>query len=201
MPVNYNDPNFMAKLAFAEADKSSMKNFDEDATAVLHVANTRKNNPNRFGETMEEVFTRSQFDGVGSTEWDKADTKNLTKDEKELYKRALQLQAGVSNGSIKDPTGGADHYANMDISNPNWGNMRTEKEAKNGKFYPVKSETSGHTYFKETNVSKKKKEVVPEEKKLIPSIKGDFGDAFAEARRRKLKEFYYNGQLIAVKLK
>jgi len=200
--VNYQDPNCRAKLAFAEADKSSLENFDKDATAILHVANTRMNNPNRFGETMEEVFTPKQFNGVGSNEWNKVDTDKLTTDEKEFYKRALQLEAGVRNGAIEDPTDGADHYANMEISNPNWGNMRTEKEAKDGKYYPVKAETSGHTYFKETNVSKKKKEhKVPEEKKMIPSIKGTFNEAFGEARRRNLKEFYYNGNLIEVKLK
>ena len=165
MAVNYQDPNFRAKLAFAEADKSSMENFEEDATAILHVANTRVNNPNRFGSTMEEVFTPVQFNGVGSNEWNKVDTNKLTKDEQALYKRALQLQAGVRNGSIEDPTGGADHYYNSKISNPNWGNMRTEDKAVNGKYYPKTYETSGHTYFKETNARKKEPERKPEKKK------------------------------------
>jgi len=200
--VNYEDPNFKAKLAFAEADKSSMEAFEQDATGILHVANTRLSKPQRFGDTMERVFRQSQFNGVGSTEWEKADTGNLTETEKKMYVRVLQLKAGVDNGSIPDPTGGADHYADMEISNPEWGNMRTEDKAKNGKYYPSTYETSGHTYFKETNAKKKEvKKEVKEEKKNIPSIGGGFNEAFAEARRRNLKEFYYQGNLIAVKMK
>lgn len=144
-PSIYTTPNFFAKLVFAEADKSSMENFDKDAIAILHVANNRIQNPkSRFGFTMNEIFTPEQFNGVGSDEWMKAETGKLDDKEKEYFKRAMQLEAGVRSGRIKDPTGGADHYYNPKISNPDW-----------GKLYPETYKTSGHRYLKEVPLKKK----------------------------------------------
>ena len=131
-----NDVLFGTKLAFAEASKDP-KFSDKDATAVLWAAKNRVGK--RWGETLDEVvFAPSQFSGVGSNEWNKAETGNMTEDEQNIFKRFMQISYGVNSGSIPDPTGGADHYFNPKLVKPSW-----SKKMK--KVY-----TSGvHDYYKE----------------------------------------------------
>lgn len=126
----------LTNLMFAEASKDP-KFSDKDATAVAWVAKNRVGK--RFGETLPEViYAPSQFSGVGSDEWNKAETGNLTKDEQGIYKRFMQIAYGVKNDTIPDPTGEADHYFNPKLVKPSW-----SKKMK-------KTYTSGvHDYYKE----------------------------------------------------
>jgi hypothetical protein len=125
-----------AKLAFAEASKNP-KFLDDDAKAVMWVAQNRIGK--RWGDDLPSVvYAPSQFSGVGSNEWNKVETGNLTEDEQNIYKRFLQLSYGIENGTVPDPTGGADHYFNPKLVKPSWA-----KKMK--KIY-----TSGvHDYYKE----------------------------------------------------
>lgn len=125
-----------AKLAFAEASKDP-KFSDADATAVLWTAKNRVGK--RFGNSFSEVvYAPSQFSGVGSNEWNKAETGDMTDKEQNILKRFMQISYGVKTGSIADPTGGADHYFNPKLVKPSWA-----KKMK--KVY-----TSGvHDYYKE----------------------------------------------------
>lgn len=143
---------------FAEADKSSRAAFERDASAIAHVFNNRMNNPKRWGATtIDQVITQpNQVSSVGSPEWEKAASGNLTKDEEWFYKKALQIRYGLNNGTIVDPTGGADHYYNSKIAKPSWGNLTSEDKVKQYEYYyPETYKTGGHSYRKETMRKKK----------------------------------------------
>lgn len=127
----------LTNLAFSEVDKG--KAMEADAPAMVHVVLNRAKRPERFGATIEDVvFAPSQFSGVGSKEWEKAATGNMTPKEESAYKRLYQIVSGSVNGDISDPTNGADHYFNPALVKPTW--------AKKMK----KVFTSGsHDYYKE----------------------------------------------------
>ena len=128
-----NDILMLANLLFSET-----KDVD-DAKGIAHVVKNRVARPDRFGGTMQEViFAPSQFSGVNTNEWKKATSGKLTKDEENIYKRFLIISKGVLDGTIKDPTGGADHYVNLKLARPSWA-KKMEKKIKIGQ----------HTYLKE----------------------------------------------------
>ena len=126
----------LAKLLFSEAIKSKPDLAAKDATAIAHVVVNRMANR---GQTLEEVvYAPYQFSGVGSKEWNKVETNNLTKDEQDIYKKFLQISHVVLSGKSQDPTGGADHYFNPKLVKPSWA-----KKMK--KVYS----SDAHDYYKE----------------------------------------------------
>jgi len=128
----------VSKAIFSETSKDK-KFFEQDATAIAHVIKNRFSRPERFGKSLQEViFAPNQFSGVGSNEWKKVISGNMTEQEQDIYKRIVQITSGVWRGETEDPTGGADHYFNPKLANPSW-----SKKMK-------KTYTSGaHDYYKE----------------------------------------------------
>lgn len=123
----------LAKVLFAETKDL------EDAKAIAWVVKNRAMRPERFGRSIQDViFAPKQFSGVGAREWGKVEGGKLKGEEEGIYNHMLNISRGVLSGRIADPTGGADHYVNLDLARPSWvGKM--EKKVKIGK----------HTYFKE----------------------------------------------------
>ena len=156
----------LARTLFAEADKSNMKAFERDATAIGHVINTRMNNPGRFGE--DPIHAPDQFTGVGGDEWNKALEGKLTADEERYYKKAMQIVKGISAGKIADPTGGADHYYNPKLASPAWGKLTTPDSVEKDNFYYEPGyKTKSHQYFKETLSKTGGKSKAPSKNKKI----------------------------------
>jgi len=123
----------LANLLFSET-----KDYEE-AAAILSVIGNRLKRPQRFGGTLEEVvFAPHQFSGVNSPEWEKAATKNFTPEEESIYKNMLQISNAYLQGAVDDPTGGADHYVNLDIADPSW-----------AKEYKKTGKIGAHTFFSE----------------------------------------------------
>lgn len=142
-----------AAILFAEADKSNLKNFAKDATAIYAVANNRLNNTDRWGyNNMEEVITdEGQFTGYGSPEFQKVVEGNLTDEEEKYFKKALQIIKGYDSGLINDPTDGADHYYNPELADPSWGRLDDQKKVKVGEmFYPETYHSGSHRFLRET---------------------------------------------------
>jgi hypothetical protein len=141
-----------AAILFSEASKKSLDAFEKDAIAIYAVANNRLNDTKRWGYgSFEEVVTdRAQFTGYGTDEFNKVMKGNLTPEEEKYFKKALQIIKGYDSGMITDPTGGADHYFNPKLSNPDWGRLTEEKMVgEDGKYYPETYSTSGHSFRKE----------------------------------------------------
>lgn len=112
----------------------------EDAVAIAHTILNRTKRPNRFGGSLEEViFAPSQFSGVGSKEWNKVVNRQMNPTEEKIFKDFNRIASMVLSGKSEDPTGGADHYANLEISKPMW-----------AKVYKKTGQFGKHTYFKET---------------------------------------------------
>ena len=141
-----------AYTLFAEADKSSMKNFESDATGIANVIKNRTLNPDRFGADVYDVVSSpDQFTGYGGKEFMKAASGNMTDDEAKFLKKAFQITSGVERGVIEDNTGGADHYYNDKIAKPAWGGLDTPEKVKQWEmYYPETKRTSGHKFSKET---------------------------------------------------
>ena len=170
-------PNNLDMLTFSEADKSSHKAFDKDATGVIWAVKNREARPERFGNTRDEViFAPSQFSGVNSDEWKKVESGNLTKDEEWYYKRGAQLRRAIDDGKIADPTGGADHYYNPSLASPDW-----------AEAYDKTYSSGAHDYHKEITGTNKKGL--------------DFKQAFYTARINGRKTFTWNGKKYTTKLK
>jgi spore germination cell wall hydrolase CwlJ-like protein len=112
----------------------------EDAKGVANVVLHRVSRPERFGGSIEEVILSPyQFSGVNSNEWKKAETKQFkNKDEENIYKSFLQVANMAVRGTLEDNVNGADHYANLKISNPKF-----------SRVYPKVAKQGQHTYFKE----------------------------------------------------
>lgn len=175
----YNIPihKVLAMTVFAEALKSGKGLDENDAIGILNVIKNRTNKPKRFNESVYDVILDpNQFSGVGSDEWNKAFSHNFKDDnEKQIFKRALQLTNGVMSGKIKDNTNGADHYYNPKLASPDWGKLTSEDMVDTGNmYYQPTYETKGHKYFKETlkrNKSKQKQTI--SEDGLYKVEKGD----------------------------
>lgn len=104
---------------FAEASKK--ENSAEDITAIANVIKNRSMKPNRFGQGIAGVILApAQFSGVGSPEFQKAQTQKFTPEEENIYKQIVQIGSGVLKGTIEDPTEGADHYFNPKLVKPSW---------------------------------------------------------------------------------
>jgi len=128
------DERDFASVLFAET-----KDLD-DANAIASVIMNRAKKPDRFGKTVREViYAPSQFSGVNSPEWNKAyNQKFVNKEEESIYKQMLQISYQALNGKLKDTTGGADHYVNLELAQPSW-----------SKVYKKTIKVGKHTYFKE----------------------------------------------------
>jgi len=122
----------LANLLFSETKDP------DDAKAIAHVVKNRVANGKWGGTLQEVVYAPAQFSGVNTKEWQKATSGKFTKDEENIYKRFLIISKGVLDGTIKDPTDGADHYVNLRLARPSW-TKKMEKKTKVGQ----------HTYFKE----------------------------------------------------
>lgn len=125
--------SLLAALLFSETKDIN------DAKGIAWVVRNRTARPKRFNSTLEGVIRApKQFSGVGSKEWQKAVTGNLTKYERTIYNSMLQVSKDVLGNKILDPTGGADHYVNLELAQPNWIRAMTPK-----------IKIGQHTYFKE----------------------------------------------------
>lgn|SRR3990167_39358 len=134
------ETELLANILFAETKDT------DDAIAIANVIKNRLAKPKRFGDTLEKVvYAPYQFSGVNTPEWNKAVNRQFTPEEKRIYNNFQNIARGVMIGTIQDTTGGADHYYNPEISNPDW-----------GKLYPETYKTQGHRYLKEVPVKKKK---------------------------------------------
>jgi len=145
--LNMNPNQQMAIMLFAEGIKrKGIKTFKKDAADI---ANVMKNRVERgFGDSITEVLTAPyQFSGLGSSEFKKALTGNLTDEEEKMFKEALRISKGVMLGTIKDKTGGADHYYNPDVvkKDPSW-----------SKVYSKTKDGVAHRFFNSRNPVKKK---------------------------------------------
>jgi hypothetical protein len=131
---NMNQAQLLATLLFSETKDP------EDARGIANVVNHRMARPERFGGSMEEViFAPSQFSGVNSPEWNKAASLNFkNKKEESIFKEFLQISNQAVKGQLPDNVNGADHYANLKISNPKF-----------SRVYPKVATQGQHTYFKE----------------------------------------------------
>ena len=144
----------MTNTLFSEAYKSE-KDIDEmmeDAHGIANVISTRKNNPKRFGETLDDVvYAPNQFSGVGGDEWQKAVDKNFTESEANIYKKFRQMAYLAVQGKLEDITGGADHYYNPELASPDWGKLTTPSSVEQWNYYykPV-FKSKKHHFFKET---------------------------------------------------
>jgi len=171
-------PNNKDMLTFSEATKTSRKAFNKDAVGILWVVKNRVNRPKRFGASEDEViFAPKQFTGVGGNEWNKAATGKLTEDEQWYLKRASQLRKAVDEGKIPDPTGGADHYYNPKLADPNW-----------GKVYEKTYSSGAHDFHSELKTKNKPKETI------------EFKEAFSLARESGKKTFMWKGKKYTTKL-
>lgn len=176
-------PNYVQPLLFSEADKTSHSNFIKDATGIMWAYKNRTNRPERFGSTPEEViFAPKQFSGVGGNEWNKVINNNLTEKEEWYAKKALQIQKGVEEGLIPDPTGGADHYVNPKLANPNW-----------AKEYEKTYSSGAHNFHSELKITGKKS-------KRTESEKREFNKAFGAARKAGKEVFTWKGEKYTTEL-
>jgi spore germination cell wall hydrolase CwlJ-like protein len=134
LPAQYsNEVEVMANALFSETKDL------EDAKGIANVILNRTKRPERFGGTVTDVvYAPSQFSGIYTDEWNKAVNKKFTKEEEKIYKEMLQISSMAIKGTLKDTTGGADHYANLKLANPKF-----------SKVYPKTAKMGQHTYFKE----------------------------------------------------
>jgi len=174
-----NNAALLANLLFSET-----KNL-KDAHGILNVVNNRLARPKRFGETYQDViFAEKQFSGVGTNEWNKAVNQQFTEKEAEIYKEMLALAQRSLTGQLEDITGGADHYANVELlkkrnSTPSW-----------VKQYQQTSKIGEHTYFSETG-----------KRKSESKSKETFSSAFSKARKAGKKTFTWNDNSYTTDLK
>jgi spore germination cell wall hydrolase CwlJ-like protein len=134
LPAQYqNEVEVMANTLFSETKDL------EDARGIASVITNRTKRPERFGGTVSDVvYAPSQFSGIYGKEWTKAANKDFTEKEANIYKQMLQIAYMAVNGKLEDKTGGADHYANLKLSNPKF-----------ARVYAKTAKIGQHTYFKE----------------------------------------------------
>lgn len=140
------DGQLLAALIFAESTKKNMKDFEADGTAIGHVARNRAMRPERFGNPGDG------FSSVGGDEFNKFISGNLTEEEEEYAKKALQISNGIIRGKIADPTGGADHMYNPKLDADNDWNVLTDenKVSVGNMYYPETYKSKAHSFRKET---------------------------------------------------
>lgn len=171
----------IATTLFSEATKKSMEDFEKDATAIANVIHNRTKRPERFGEGYHGVILNpNQFSAVGGEEWNKTLTGNLTKEEENYFKKALQIANQVTTGTLENTVGNADHYYNDKIADPSW-----------GKVYPKVGKTKGHVFLSEQDWNESPKK----------SKGTTFKKAFAEARKDGKETFDWNGKKYTTEVK
>jgi hypothetical protein len=127
-----NEAQEIANVLFSET-----KDLD-DARDILSVAHNRTKKPERWGETVLDVFYQPyQFSGVGSPEYNKAVNRKFDEKEEKIYKEFLQLGYQYAMGNFTT-TNEADHYFNPKRVKPKWAEKM--KKLKENKF---------HSYYKE----------------------------------------------------
>jgi hypothetical protein len=165
------EEKLMNAVLFAEGDKSSLKNFTDDATGIMSLVDNRKNNPKRWGQDSwgGVVLDQGEFSSIGSNEFNKAMSGQLTKEEEIFLKKAAQIRKGFETGMIK-PTHDGDHMQNP-IDKPNAWNTRTsEKDVKEGEmYYQEVGKSRVHTFRKETQKLSSKQKSIKNVQKLLNS--------------------------------
>lgn len=95
---------------------------DEGMRAVAHVINNRARNtgfyPSEIAQQDRQFSTWNQDDP------NRERIQNLPTDD-EGYQRARRIAVDVLSGRDEDPTGGATHYYNPSIANPDWSSSLT----------------------------------------------------------------------------
>ena len=129
-----NEVALLANVLFSETKDVN------DAQGIANVIMNRLKRPERFGDTLDKVvFAPSQFSGVGTNEWNKAVSRKFKNSKEEnIYKSFVSIASRALKGQLEDNTGGADHYANLKISNPSW-----------AKVYKNTAKIGEHSYFSE----------------------------------------------------
>lgn len=90
---------------------------DEGMAAVAHVINNRSRNTGYY--PSEIARQNKQFSTWNSDDPNRERIENLPSDSEE-YQRAHRIAREVLDGRSEDPTGGATHYYNPNIANPDW---------------------------------------------------------------------------------
>ena len=144
----------LSQLAFAEATKSNISDFTDDATSIMHVALNRVKDK-KYPNTLEEVLSQmneegvKQFTGYKGPEWNKTEKGTFTSEEKQYWDTANEMAKAVTSGAYQDPTNGALLYYNPELADPTWGKMRTPDTVKQWEnFYPEAYKTTGHEFLK-----------------------------------------------------
>jgi len=160
-----NEVMLLANLLFSET-----KNID-DAKGIANVVINRMKRPERFGNNLQEVVLAPyQFSGVGSREWQKAESRKFSNDdEANIYKQMLAISNSALRGNLEDVTNGADHYVNLKLARPKW-----------ARVYSKTNKIGEHTYFSELPKKNISKEI-------------SFSDAFASAKSKGKNEFVWKG--------
>lgn len=131
----------LALLAYHEARGEPA----DGMAAVMHVAMNRLARPERFGHTLQEVISQpNQFSSYNGPQWAAFDPSTLPDADKRAYNRAFQLAAGVVRGTLPDPTGGADHFLNRELTKKQTGRIPSWV----GKMEP-RGKRGQHNFYKE----------------------------------------------------
>jgi hypothetical protein len=133
------DLDTLVRITYAEAGREP----EIGKVAVLHVIKTRMAKGNFGGKAVSDVvYYPNAFEPVKSAVG-KANMAKLNPSDAE-YQRIADLAKGVFNGSIPDPTGGADHFANVaTVRERNSGGVTDWMRAK----WDTKFDIARHSFF------------------------------------------------------
>lgn len=100
-----------------------------------------------WGTTPEEIVTFGKDGRKQFSPWNSADPNNPILNPpdttSEEYKTALALAQQLANGTLSDPTGGAEHFHAVNITAPGWTDGQTAVTIGNHQFYSLLSADAG----------------------------------------------------------
>ena len=165
----------LAATIFAEAYKQAgIEEFTNDGIGVGSVIRNRVGDT---GDYLSVINAPAQFSGVGSEEYMKFMSGNLTDDEQEFAKKAMQIARGIVSGTIEDTTNGADHYYNPELASPEWGELRDEKSVNvGGVYYPQTHQTMKHSFHKATERWGQRRKNIAQQQQALKDKGFDVGD-------------------------
>src|SRR5436190_6375571 len=118
-PLSAGDRDLAIRTVFGEANGQG----DKGMSAVASVIRNRSMD-SRYGDgSVRDVITAPKQFSLWNQGDRAGDSARALSPNSDTYKHIGELVDGVWNGSIKDPTNGADHYYRNDTVSPAWGDQ------------------------------------------------------------------------------
>jgi len=114
---NLDDRELLARLLQAEAGSEGPLGMLAVGSVIRNRANTRG-----YGDTIRDVMTKpGQFSPLNSVTGYAGGEQGVDFEDLQASEDAYNVADAILSGEYEDPTGGATHFYNPDISTPNWG--------------------------------------------------------------------------------